>query len=1073
MLSQRQPCYSAHHATASHHGQNSIHRNSFRKNFGTPQHASVKRNLRGNFRHFGYYTEPGNAIKHEDHSSATVQQTSVGSAPYSENLFQIYYLPSVLSLPDQLQTPIFAVHFSTRIDKYIIPCFQVSLRHKQATDKFKFKPILFSAFSVFWSQTTSSQHLSCSNRLPIQVYLQQSYQYGSSSGFHQLSLILNSITMAPAISKLSPSTTSANRFAALMTDATHPPSSIPPSPSVPHPPVVSPTTTVNNLDNDTDEGPWLMPPLKRNATNRKKEKQRNKPAIQIPKNIPSPANGEKTIPSPYEMNKFAFDCRIKVQPGESVNPSRLLQAVLTVFQKAQPKTVLSTSMYDNQDCPMVVDPKMIPTSEAKLTPFISSWKKLKEDMFLCRAHMISASPLEQLKKDPQVIDYLKQEYIVVEKAILESADHVLVGFLVNVVPDPDSLSAQQYRFEKLLPHVPGFQLVTRKLTFKENSKLWCTVLKIRVDRADGDELTLAFQAASVQSKDFQYYAFDQYTGLHPDQKRYIIETQKNFLVQNRSIVIDWPINDSPNFVMWLEDEDDLNVNEYEEPVPAAKTAMTKPSDMEMMDTGSNSTKRPREDVDNLPTQTGNDEQEGSSKTTKRRVNQPKIFNNVDLTKVGIDEFLYSYNSGDGAPLIRYIYPVADGRRELLVSRYKRAEVNSFIKVIFRELIRHMSDSSKLIAFDNPDELSQEAAFSSAWSPSGMHTMVPFSTTSTSSNLSNKMSNKRRAKMLSGTSTEQNIQGSSTPSSIHTMTGTDTSSSSLTNGSTPNSSVIQALSATYSVPQQTEMNTLKEQLSLLQKQHTQLYENVKQISAQRKEDTKEMQLAINSNRTQLQTYVDQALDQRVTDITNSVTEQYQESVVQIRREMQSLDQRQTEAQTRLRQELGTEIAAAIAQLTTVVAKIEVGQSNLIQKLSSSEPDSDQVMQDDQIALFLDNVTASGVTVDVVPNPQGLPDQSSISGNKSHIPGSLGSLPSTIGKVALTTLHGLNKKAGRGGGRDLRQQTLHQVSRSVPADIVEHSTSTRHPTSNIAAPNSTHNPSTASSLTQTGRMGNIHT
>lgn len=85
--------------------------------------------------------------------------------------------------------------------------------------------------------------------------------------------------------------------------------------------------------------------------------------------------------------------------------------------------------------------------------------------------------------------------------------------------------------------------------------MWTTVLKIRVDCADADELTLAFQSAAIECNEFQYYTFDQYTSLHPDQKRYIIETQKNFLLQNRSIVVDWIINEVPNFVMWMTNED--------------------------------------------------------------------------------------------------------------------------------------------------------------------------------------------------------------------------------------------------------------------------------------------------------------------------------------------------------------------------------------------------------------------------------------------------------------------------------------------------------------------------------------
>lgn len=157
-----------------------------------------------------------------------------------------------------------------------------------------------------------------------------------------------------------------------------------------------------------------------------------------------------------------MDCRIKVHPHECVNPSRLLQVVLTIFQHADPKTAITTSMYNAPDCSMIWDPTMFPTSEALLAPYISFWKKIREDLFLCRLHMISASSFDVIKKNHQVLEYLKKELIMIERATLDSSYHVLVGFLVNVVPNQDTLSAQQYRFEKIMKNVPGFQLVTRK-----------------------------------------------------------------------------------------------------------------------------------------------------------------------------------------------------------------------------------------------------------------------------------------------------------------------------------------------------------------------------------------------------------------------------------------------------------------------------------------------------------------------------------------------------------------------------------------------------------------------------------
>lgn len=163
----------------------------------------------------------------------------------------------------------------------------------------------------------------------------------------------------------------------------------------------------------------------------------------------------------------------------------------------------------------------------------------------------------------------------------------------------------------------------------------------------------------------------------------------------------------------------------------------------------------------------------------------------------------------------------------------------------------------------------------------------------------------------------------------------------------------------------------------------------------------------------------------------------------------MDKRHCEARNQLKTEMSSEVTAAIATLTTVVAKIEIGQANFMQQFSSDKGQQ-QSVQDDQVELFLNNLSATGMEVDVLQNQEpkqtGPPPQTTI-----------GSLPSTIGKVALTTLQGLNKRGGRGGGRDLRQQTLmHHIT----------------PTSNIAT-QSTHAPSNATQHIDHGGMGNQHT
>lgn len=877
---------------------------------------------------------------------------------------------------------------------------------------------------------------------------------------------------------------STNRFAALINDAKNPETIGSPMPTPPpRNAQVTPTSTIQEMDDDA-AGPWLLAPVKQNATNRKQKNNKAKhqpnlpPAPQVPKTIPAQIQTTARIEQPM-THKFAMDCRIKVLSHESVNPARLVQAILAIFQHADPNTVLTTSMYDAKDCPLISDPSTIPITEAALAPFLSSWKKIRDDLFLCRIHMMSNSSFDIIKRDPQVLDYLKKELVIIERATLDSSDHQLVGFLVNVVPDQDSLSAQQYRFEQLLPEVPGFQLVTRKLNFKENSKLWCTVLKIRVDRADADELTLAFQAASNKSNDFQYYAFDQFTSLHPDQKRYIIETQRNFVLQNRSIVLEWNLRNVPKFVMWFEDtesndnetEEDTDINMNESTPKRVNTKLAKGHGVKQ---GTNH-KRTLEDSSQTDE---NSETVDTQTSVKKRPPTVKIYNQVDLTKVGIDDFLYSYRCGDGTPVIKYIYPEADNRREFLVSRNNRAEVNSFFKVIFRELCRHMSHLSRIQVFENPDELYHEAMMVSHWNPSGLHTMVPFSTTSIPRTTHKDMSGNKRRNIttvtpgkLPQTSSQAIHPSQGLPNVVQTPSDVGTSSSSLTERSMSTSSTCQGPNL---VQQQEDLNSFKAQLDVLQQQHANLYKTVKDLTKQNAVDKLELQQTIATSHTSFKSYVRQALEENATTVTTNIQAKYMESINQLRSETQALDKRHSDAHRQLKMELSSEVTAAISALTSVVAKIEIGQTNFIQHLSSGK-DQEQTVQTDQVELFLNNVKATGATIDVHPPTVTIPTTTTGLPNTPQANQStMSSLPSTIGRVAMTTLTGLNKRGGRGGGRELRQQTLTQPAKQPGSSQSEIpiSAQTHPPTSNIA-PTSTHTLPNASPPNDDSCMGNHYT
>lgn len=1085
MLRQPTPWIRTQSVKIVHHGQTRFHPRLVKIIFSTPQRPHVNYSIFSIFSIFSLFSfqrkRAANISTEDSHTTLWVHRNSY---PYFQNFFQIYKSDFRIQTYQALHTISDHTYNNDeskqsypfwifRQDKQATPA---PLKHKPSIQIQKFEQLraTYFIFRVFRVMSVMTQLLrftsySVLSQQQRSTCFKNKFTNGSRRVFS-----ISIVNMNPTLASSTPKINTANRFAVLMNDATNP------TPVKPPPPVITPPPAMNQAMNDEEAGPWLMPPLKKNATNRKKgnkAKQSHALTVQIPKTIPTPVV-DKTFPDQNKLNKFAMDCRIKVQAHESVNPSRLLTAVLTIFQHAEPKTALTTSMYNGTDCPMLLDPSDIPITEAKLAPFISSWKKLRDDLFLCRVHMISASPLELIKKNQQVLEYLKKEFIVVEKATLESADHLLVGFLVNVVPDPDSTSAQQDRFELLLGEIPGFQLVTRKLIYKENSKLWSTVLKIRVDRADADEVSIAFQAASSEHGDFQYYAFDQYTGLHPDQKRYIVETQRNFLLQNRSVVIEWNIRSIPGFVMWMEEQFNWEDSDEDIMMDANRTTVQFKESTHEQASGQQG-KRKHDGSQSIDNETISE----NGNTTKRRPVISKMVNNVDLTKVGIDDFLYSYCSGDGSPLIRYLYPVVDGKREALVSRSKRSEVNSFLKIIMLELARHMSTQSRIAAFNNPDEITQAVDMSSQWSPLNIHTMVPFSTTAMQPN---QRKNKRRTTDAStnGGSDISSDHGS-TPSSIQ-MRNTEvaTLQSSITGQSANQpSTAFGSSNFTLTNSHQEEMAQVKEQIRVMKQQHTKLYENVQQMAKPQMMDTTVLQTTIEQNQSQLQSYVQEALDQTTAHITTNVNTQVMESIGQLRRETQAVDQRHTEAHKQLKAEFSSEVSAAITALTTVVADIKLGQSNIsniIEQQSklihqfSMEKENDQNLQDDQVELFLNNVKAAANPINVVNNSGHQPVSMTDPPSQSHI----SSLPSTIGRVALTTLTGLNKRGGRGGGRVLHQQTIHQShNKNNLSGILEPNPAPAGPTlpSNIAIP-STHPPSnilTNNHPVAKGGEGNHHT
>lgn len=866
-----------------------------------------------------------------------------------------------------------------------------------------------------------------------------------------------------------------NRFSALMDEATNPGGPVPTMTSPPTPPKQpqpksDPDQEQLPGENTTvDSEPWLLPnkSMKANPnvgkTGQGKGKGKTVTFIPIPKALPEPTKFKPAMPGTgtieYNIFKFAVACRLKTKPNEKVSPSRLMQAMLMIFQHADSSTILVCPDYETSEDLHILDPTKIPVSEKDLSPFMSHWKYIREDMVFCRLHFLSESPYEYIKMDSKVMQYLKEVNIMIEKALLESSDHQLVGFLVNVVPDEFSLPAQQYRFQQLLPNQPAFQLIIRNLSLKGHSKVWCNVLKVRVDKADADEISLAFNAISAVSHDFKYYAFDEYTGLHENQKRYIIETQRSFLLQNRSVIVEWNLNDvSDDFIMWQEetldnsDGDKTQVRGNDSnPCPSETEVKNMDDSIEdeqptssLSNTGD---KRKRDYLDTASTDQFDIDAVPLPKHAKSPV-IPEMHNGMDLRETTIEEFIYSYKSGDGTPLVRYIYPVSDNTREFLVNRSKRAEVNSLLKVLCREIARHMSDLSLSMAFSEVQEIKEELSLSSKWTPSSLSRTIPHSTTHLSAPNTRNQNNKRRQVLQSSTARPIVVdQPTSAPSPTTAPMDAWTSSSSLTASSTaeqPNLSTNKAIRTGYHHSDDT--TKVQEQLEVLQKQHSLLVDNVQKLVKKQIDDKLEIHRMIGNTQTHLQTHLDQSLQQTTTKITENITAQYSASINQLREEAQAIDQRQQQATKQLQANFSSEISSAIQNLTNVVAVMQVSQSNFINEMKVK--DQENSLLTDQMNLFLKNWQSSTAQADVVmqsvqtdrkTDNHMMPSDGSAEATtmndhdnpatslftKSNIVNDtsrLQSLPTSIGRTELTPLAPNRGMGGRGGGRGMKQQTL---------------------------------------------------
>jgi hypothetical protein len=318
-----------------------------------------------------------------------------------------------------------------------------------------------------------------------------------------------------------------------------------------------------------------------------------------------------------------------------IHNSRTVAALLAILQNVHPDTYLAPTDITITDSD-ILNPLNVPPTDIALDPYITYETDVPPNTMMGRLHFRTNNRLSEYKKDMQLSKYLAKEHMVIEEMTLASINPPTVGFIENMIPDPEILRIHTIRLRKYLPpNHPRFQLFVKTLY---NSKRHGTrVVMVKCDPENVETIDEIFKQLDIENV-IQFFSWKEFISLTPSLKDTAFHKQVLFNKHFRSVVLSG----------FKDNEDNVKM---------------------VFKLSTNST------------------------------NQTSITNNKDpLEDVYVTDYLQDWiTAGNGSNLFHHVYEPIDGKRDTIVHINNLAEANNFATVVMSEpLARVMNTPAKVL-----------------------------------------------------------------------------------------------------------------------------------------------------------------------------------------------------------------------------------------------------------------------------------------------------------------------------------------------------------------------------------------
>jgi hypothetical protein len=471
------------------------------------------------------------------------------------------------------------------------------------------------------------------------------------------------------------------------------------------------TTTTNNVDNvkttasasctlaaiaRTISDKILLPPKPKNMktpdesqspTNHPRQKHdHNKQPMLVPKNVPPPPtmkpdNYNSSICTPITI-------RIR-QPNPTrtgtFDHRRILEALLHAFQQVDPVSSIQPRPPSNDTTTFrpIFTTQDIPTSKNDIEAYMEHAKDHTDVNYRARIILNSNLDLQQFKRNPDFIQWLRNENIKIDRNPLRSTlKPQQIGFFSHLTPRKDQTLLYEQRAQLAVTNrcPPFFLQVQHMKAAHCLTKVW----NVYAAPEDADELSKELKKAFNKPSLRQFFTWKEYQSIQLSQQLTILQLHNTFLTDFRSLLIHgFKPDDNGTYVMW---DDDITIQR-------------------VTDTNGHTTEEWEfhTDTDDI--------------VMSHELIEDRFHKKLNLTTTTISTFIQkAFLSGDETPVFAHVYDQIQGTREVIVPKHHIPEALDLIKTIRIELCRTMNHRAIIKNFPDYDDVILSTTTTTEWQP---------------------------------------------------------------------------------------------------------------------------------------------------------------------------------------------------------------------------------------------------------------------------------------------------------------------------------------------------------------------